>query len=272
MQYFSDIAQNPETNQRPARESFSTVSPALSAAGGGYFSPGGGSSAASNYIHRESSPFTEFVNNGPTRIAMPRVPEPILPPWHQPQASSEAQGSTEHVYAMPARIVMSSGESLEAHQHDPRSIGSLVSLNSNSSPAHWRSQAPPQRTESTIQSNDCDPVINRIKRDFERKQEFLRTTNLPNYVGSPVTPPSTQLSSSDPPQPSEPFFHGSKAPPAIVQQEERRPPVYFGDRFPVHQYNQETELDGQQQSSRAGAGQFHLYGLQLGKILKILEF
>ena len=33
-----------------------------------------------------------------------------------------------------------------------------------------------------------DPVISRIRRDFERKQEFLRTTNLPNYLGSPTHP------------------------------------------------------------------------------------
>ena len=76
------------------------------------------------------------VLNGTTFFHF-QVPEPVLPPWvTSPAASSAstpagagASGSTEHVYAMPARVIGTSGESLE---HDPRSVGSLVSLDSSS--------------------------------------------------------------------------------------------------------------------------------------------
>ena len=76
------------------------------------------------------------VLNGTTFFHL-QVPEPVLPPWvTSPAASSAstpagagASGSTEHVYAMPARVIGTSGESLE---HDPRSVGSLVSLDSSS--------------------------------------------------------------------------------------------------------------------------------------------
>ena len=121
-QYFSDIAQNPETNQRPPSSAFVHSS--------GYF-PAAAASAASSGGHfsRENSPYSEFVNNGPTRIAMPyRVPDPVLPPWVTSTASMTS--STEHVYAMPARVIRSSEESVE---RDPRSVGSLVSLNT-----HWK--------------------------------------------------------------------------------------------------------------------------------------
>merc|ERR1711981_413422 len=82
---------------------------------------------------RETSPYSEFVNNGPTRIAMPyRVPDPVMPPWVTSTAS--VTSSTEHVYAVPARVIRSSEESVgPADQRDPRSVGSLVSLN-----AQWK--------------------------------------------------------------------------------------------------------------------------------------
>ena len=199
-QYFSDIAQNPETNQRP---------PNLPT---GQFHTSGYLPAAIQPSRESTSPYREFVNNGPTRIPTmnrPNLPDPILPPW-------AASSSTEHVYAMPARVIRTSDQEI-----DPRSVGSLVSLG-----------------DSTY-----DPVITRIKRDFERKQEFLRTTNLPNYsVASP--------------QPNSEEFYKP-----IVQAEERRPPVYFGDRFPHY----ETETDSRDQQRQEARDQFHLYGLQLGK-------
>lgn len=198
--YFSDIAQNPETNQRPQ-----TTPP--------------------RYLSRETSPYSEFVNNGPTRLVMASPyrppPEAVLPPW-----VTSGAASAEHVYAVPARIIRTSEESIEASnplQRDPRSVGSLVSLDSG-----WRPRS--VYTEPEVVPND--PVISRIKRDVERKQEFLRTNNLPNYV----VPPDQQ----------------------IAQGEQR--PVYFGDRFPVHHPRSDPEEpDGNR------AGQFHLYGLQLGK-------
>ena len=106
-------------------------------------------------------------------------------------------------------------------------------------------------TEESTASND--PVISRIKRDVERKQEFLRATHLPNYLASPTV--VQQPSSED-------------QIPQIVQGESRQPPlpVYFGDRFPVHQPRGDEDQDTIGQNSRSGtAGQFHLYGLQLGK-------
>ena len=124
-QYFSDIAQNPETNQRPPSFIHSlgylpgAAAPAVSAS----------NPASTGLYSRENSPYSEFVNNGPTRIAMPyRVPDPVLPPWVTSTASMTS--STEHVYAMPARVIRSSEESVE---RDPRSVGSLVSLNT-----HWK--------------------------------------------------------------------------------------------------------------------------------------
>ena len=103
-QYFSDIAQNPETNQRP---------PASFVHSSGYL-PAASTTPASSGLYnnsRETSPYSEFVNNGPTRIAMPyRVPDPVMPPWVTSTAS--VTSSTEHVYAVPARVIRSSEESV----------------------------------------------------------------------------------------------------------------------------------------------------------------
>ena len=268
-QYFSDIAQNPETNPRPA-----TATPSREFHSSGYLPA----------LPRETSPFSEFVNNGPTRIMMPghqqpqnyRVPEPIPPPWmgqHPPGLPSNASSAsvatststTEHAYAMPARVVRTS-ESLE--RVDPRSVGSLVSLNDNSWNQRTASVASSRTlgseaavaalattTGESVPSNDSDPVISRIKRDFERKQEFLRTTNLPNYLASPVSEEqqAAQVKGSG----------------GITQEEQRQQataPVYFGDRFPIHhpRLDEEDGPGGPLRSSNEAA-QFHLYGLPLGK-------
>ena len=107
-QYFSDIAQNPETNQRPPA-SFVHSSGYLPAAA--TTNPTASSSGLYNSNSRETSPYSEFVNNGPTRIAMPyRVPDPVMPPWVTSTAS--VTSSTEHVYAVPARVIRSSEESV----------------------------------------------------------------------------------------------------------------------------------------------------------------
>ena len=105
-QYFSDIAQNPETNQRP---------PASFVHSSGYLPASAATTPASSGLYnsnsRETSPYSEFVNNGPTRIAMPyRVPDPVMPPWVTSTAS--VTSSTEHVYAVPARVIRSSEESV----------------------------------------------------------------------------------------------------------------------------------------------------------------
>lgn len=264
LQYFSDIAQNPETNPRP----LANTSSSREFHSSGYLPT----------LPRETSPFSEFVNNGPTRIMMPghhqnyRVPDPIPPPWmgNQPpiglpsNSSTASTSTTEHAYAMPARVVRTS-ESLE--RVDPRSVGSLVSLNdhpwqqqprsstSASSRTFTGEVASANATES-VPSNDSDPVISRIKRDFERKQEFLRTTNLPNYLASPP------VSEEQPVQ-------------LKVTQEEHRPqqqpPVYFGDRFPIH-HPRVDEEDSGGVANRANEGSFHLYGLPLGKYFLELIF
>ena len=73
--------------------------------------PTASSSGLYNSNSRETSPYSEFVNNGPTRIAMPyRVPDPVMPPWVTSTAS--VTSSTEHVYAVPARVIRSSEESV----------------------------------------------------------------------------------------------------------------------------------------------------------------
>ena len=154
-------------------------------------------------------------------------------------------------------------------------------------------------------------MISRIRRDFERKQEFLRTTNLPNYLGSPTgsTHHSQQTASaasvhhqqaqqqrtvvseaveSDTEfyvktqqlqQPQRPQQHQQQSP--IVQPEadsrggsdRGRLPVYFADRFPVQSSNQPQPHSSRAIDDQADQSQFHLYGLQLGKIfLKIFYF
>ena len=100
-----------------------------------------------------------------------------------------------------------------------------------------------ETTEESTASND--PVISRIKRDVERKQEFLRATHLPNYLASPTSPTS----------PNQP-------PTASEQCQIQPPPVYFGDRFPVHSPRESEDPEGAAAAFGA-AGQF--YGLQLGK-------
>lgn len=294
---------------RPARESLIHPGAGL-ASGGGYLPPSSNATAAAAF-YRENSPYSDFVNNGPTRInalSSPagastgyRVPEPVLPPWAQSNlpvttaTSNSTSSSTEHVYAMPARVIRTSGgNGYDPEElHNPRSVGSLVTLGDQAH--HYRRMASVQQQPLTASNSDStnhdsvpndnsassDPVISRIKRDFERKQEFLRATNLPNYLASPQLPASAATSGRE--------------------EQARSPhPVYFEDRFPVHPQQQNAhhhvhlgqqqpqpltllpgpagvarrgrdEEDGQghsqPQGPRGGAGgQFHLYGLQLGKI------
>ena len=80
---------------------------------------------------------------------------------------------------------------------------------------------------ATMAAND--PVISRIKRDVERKQEFLRATHLPNYLASPTNSQTSTIlqQSSEQPQCQQPHLQPH--------------PVYFGDRFPVHQPRSEEE-------------------------------
>jgi hypothetical protein len=269
LQYFSDIAQNPETNQRPtpSRDSLFNHQSGYLPTTSRFF-----------YQSRESSPYSELVNNfggaqqqqqTPTRMAGGhqgaggRVPEPILPPW----------ATSEHVYAMPARVIRNSAESVEHEPiiiRDPRSVGSLVSLASSSTTSPWRGTPTTTTSSRTLcdseaeNTNEADPVINRIKRDFERKQEFLRTTNLPNYLGSP-TPTLPPIASPEPDFSDFRRQQQEQQPNQIVQGEPMStgrplppPPVYFGDRYPVHN-NRDVDQEGR------GQGQFHLYGLQLGK-------
>ena len=124
-----------------------------------------------------------------------------------------------------------------------------------------------------------DPVISRIKRDVERKQEFLRATHLPNYLASPTsnTTTSTSAAAVIQQQPS-----AECQPQQIVQGVPQQPvpqphPVYFGDRFPVHQPRGDEVAESEAAIAAAAAGvggpgsrsgvasQFHLYGLPLGK-------
>ena len=112
----------------------------------------------------------------------------------------------------------------------------------------------------TMASND--PVISRIKRDVERKQEFLRATHLPNYLASPTNSQASTIQQQSSEQQCQPH------PPH---------PVYFGDRFPVHQPRSEEEEAALLASASGGhnrqvgggqqgaVGQFQLYGLPIGK-------
>ena len=116
---------------------------------------------------------------------------------------------------------------------------------------------------TTMASND--PVISRIKRDVERKQEFLRATHLPNYLASPTNSQTSTIQQQSSEQQCQPHPH----PPPH--------PVYFGDRFPVHQPRSEEEEAALLASTSGGhnrqvvggqqgaVGQFQLYGLPIGK-------
>ena len=129
---------------------------------------------------------------------------------------------------------------------------------------------------TTMMASANDPVISRIKRDVERKQEFLRATHLPNYLASPNTSSNTMTSPTTTIQ-QQP---GSSAPDQQCQpQQQPGPssshPVYFGDRFPVHQPRGDEVAESEAAISAAAVGgpgsrsgvasQFHLYGLPLGK-------
>ena len=69
-------------------------------------------------------------------------------------------------------------------------------------------------------------------------------------------------------------------PPIVQPQEDSRgrPPVYFGDRFPVQSVPGPTNQQIQQQNlghraiddHQTDQSQFHLYGLQLGKLFLLL--
>ena len=115
-----------------------------------------------------------------------------------------------------------------------------------------------------------DPVISRIKRDVERKQEFLRATHLPNYLASPTNSQASTVIQQQQQQSSEQQCQPHHPPPPH--------PVYFGDRFPVHQPRSEEEEAALLASASVGGhnrqvgvgqggavGQFQLYGLPIGK-------
>ena len=111
-----------------------------------------------------------------------------------------------------------------------------------------------ETTEESTASND--PVISRIKRDVERKQEFLRATHLPNYLASPTSNTTTTSTAAAviQQQPS-----AECQPQQIVQGVPQQPvpqphPVYFGDRFPVHQPRGDEVAESEAAISAAAVG------------------
>ncbi len=176
-------------------------------------------------------------------------------------------------------------------QRDPRSIGSLVSLESASATYNDRSTSPPTNDHTGSSRTLCeienqpevsqlqpsDPVLNRIKRDCERKEEFLRRPTLPNYLGNiqpPMATPEADFIDYESPH------HRSGRASHPVLQDDGRPPVYFGDRYPMNNRDREVvEADGtrrpSQQGGQAEAGgpqyQPPLYGLPLGPGKKIFK-
>ena len=121
-----------------------------------------------------------------------------------------------------------------------------------------------------------DPVISRIKRDVERKQEFLRATHLPNYLASPTSNTTTSTAAAVIQQQPSAECQPQQIVQGVPQQPVPQPhPVYFGDRFPVHQPRGDEVAESEAAISAAAVGgpgsrsgvasQFHLYGLPLGK-------
>ena len=131
---------------------------------------------------------------------------------------------------------------------------------------------------TTMMASANDPVISRIKRDVERKQEFLRATHLPNYLASPTSNTTTSTAAAVIQQQPSAECQPQQIVQGVPQQPVPQPhPVYFGDRFPVHQPRGDEVAESEAAIAAAAAGvggpgsrsgvasQFHLYGLPLGK-------
>jgi hypothetical protein len=89
-------------------------------------------------------------------------------------AASSGSGSTEHVYAVPAIATSSvSSSTLGSGPASPPNNNSRDSLDSDSS------------LMAGFTSPQDDPLISRIKKDCERKEEFLKNQTYPAYLSSP---------------------------------------------------------------------------------------
>ena len=85
----------------------------------------------------------------------------------------------QHVYAVPARIRAASSD-----DSGQRSIGSLVSLHGDDNASSTT------LIGAANDDSENDPVLTRIKKDCELKEEFLRRPNPPGYLlPTAISPP-----------------------------------------------------------------------------------
>jgi len=295
--YFSEIAQNPESNKRLEAPPVVTVAP-----NPGPTKPPWPASVCSSSTSRESSPFSSktsdstrdsvyghnkdyfsgnfrreatelrglYPNSGVRRHPVPpeshdHIYDTIGPPTSRkgdrlsqfltsstltvPNTSHSS--SSEHVYAaIPALANSSRSSSSTLASGASQANQSRDSLDSDSSVMAGFTSKPEER------------VIDKIKKDCERKEEFLRNTSYPAYLSSP--PKDIDQS---------PYGIASLAstmPPPTVKEEPEEPPKpaknFFMDIYAqeVSKMQSVSKTSAQPKKRNFDATQFNAYGLPLG--------
>jgi len=306
--YFSDIAQNPESNKRLEVPPVVTMAP-----NPGPTKPPWPASVCSSSTSRESSPFSSKTSDS-TRDSVyghnkdyfsgsfrrePTEVRGLYPnsgsrrhPVTQPQEGldhiydtigppSSRKGDRLSQFLTSSTLTVPNTSHSSSSEHVYSAIPALASSSRSSSStlASGASQANQSRdsldSDSSVMagftSKPEEKVIDKIKKDCERKEEFLRNTSYPAYLSSP--PKDIDQS---------PYGIASLAstmPPPTVKEEppvEEPPPKPPAKNFFMDIYAQEvskmqsvSKTSAPAKKRNFDATQFNAYGLPLGKPLHV---
>jgi len=301
--YFSDIAQNPESNKRLEVPPVVTMAP-----NPGPTKPPWPASVCSSSTSRESSPFSSKTSDS-TRDSVyghnkdyfsgsfrrePTEVRGLYPnsgsrrhPVTQPQEGldhiydtigppSSRKGDRLSQFLTSSTLTVPNTSHSSSSEHVYSAIPALASSSRSSSStlASGASQANQSRdsldSDSSVMagftSKPEEKVIDKIKKDCERKEEFLRNTSYPAYLSSP--PKDIDQS---------PYGIASLAstmPPPTVKEEppvEEPPPKPPAKNFFMDIYAQEvskmqsvSKTSAPAKKRNFDATQFNAYGLPLG--------
>jgi len=300
--YFSDIAQNPESNKRLEVPSVVTMAP-----NPGPTKPPWPASVCSSSTSRESSPFSSktsdstrdsvyghnrdyfsgnfrreptevrglYPNSGARRHP---IPQPQEGPDHiydtiGPPSSRKGDRLSQFLTSSTLTVPNTSHSSSSEHVYSAIPALASSSRSSSSTLASGASQANQSRdsldSDSSVMagftSKPEEKVIDKIKKDCERKEEFLRNTSYPAYLSSP--PKDIDQS---------PYGIASLAstmPPPTVKEEPppEEPPKPPAKNFFMDIYAQEvskmqsvSKTSAPTKKRNFDATQFNAYGLPLG--------
>jgi len=276
--YFSDIAQNPESNKRNEPSSGSSKWPA----------------SVCSSSSRESSPFSSktsdstrdsvYGHNTTTSVAAPpssgytgwRNQNPELREIYASREATRAKlTEPEHIYDTIGEMSLRRKEKLShyaslsipttTHSSSSEQLYSAVPALASSSRSGSSStllSGNHQSRDSLDSEHSQDRAINRIKKDCERKEEFLRNQTYPAYLSSPPkdidqNPRSLANLASTMPPPIE------KAP---EPEPAKKTPNFFQDIYAQEMSRMQStaKTSAVPKKKHFDASQFNAYGLPLG--------